>query len=410
MTVKIMREKLYFISSILLAATAIGVFGYEQAHQAASEPGYSRRGYDRTFVVEVVHDYDSSSGAGAEQLIGSVPNVGDGIQTVFSSGSAAKLRALPDVEYALPVSTGIRQVRLAAGHTAQVTTYNITPDFVHAFDLGDSAALRANEYVPSSVLRKQIGTNGSVQTMATLSVADSAIQELPRDMRNAIDWSKAKNPITLGAGEFGSGLSSTSFRDALFTTGVEAKISIPGLFLIPKSMVFIKLHADADIRQGLSRLREFLASASPAVKGTHFQVIPLSNFFEQQLGSDYRKQWAKRIQIGLFIVTALVFLMLALARHARIRHELVLRKALGVPSIWAVWFSSRGIVIAIMSGVSIPCLAALAYAGVAQQHHLERVVAALLTIYGVALSAQLAVIVLCLLIGKKDLSVQLKHA
>lgn len=403
-----MREKAVFFISVLLAGACIIFSAHLKSRQSALEAGLTRHGFDRTFVVELVRDNSSSSGGTAAQYVATAPGISDGLLAVLSRKSASALNQLQDVDAALPVAKSSRQLNLPNGMSTQVTIYNVTPEFAAAFGLSQSSPLKEGMYVPSPQLRRHLKL-GDEASGATLGVANSVVQGLPSAMRGMIDWSKAKVSVVVPSGTFGTLDNSSAFEHALFTTGAEPKVSIPGLFLFPKLAVFIKLRDDVDLEAGARRLEAFIDDASPADRHSRLQFTPLPRYFAQQLDAGYIDRWATRIQQGLVALAILLFLMLALMKHSQIRREVALRRAVGTPLAWAVWLSGRNIGLALAAGVALTCCAAMASTWLGLGHTIKSLLPAVAAVCSVAAAALVVLAMLCAAVGKIDLAHQLKR-
>jgi len=403
-----MREKTIFITALTLALACVVMTTYARIEQYRLEAEYSRHGFDRTFVVEMVANNGASSGVEAAQYIASMPDTNDGLLAVFSRAALSELGGRPELEAILPVAQSKRQLDLPGGRSAEVTVYNIPPSFAQLFSLGDPAVLKQGEYVLNPRLRSQLQLPAG-RTLGTLGVASRVVARLPADMRKSLDWSKARVPVSLSAHTLASDHASVAFQDALFTTGAEPRIAIPGLFLFPTYSAFIRLRDGADLTAGETALRTLVDRAAAASPHSHLQLTPLPRYFARQLGADELDRWSARVQQALLALTVLVLVLLALIRHRRMRFEIALRRALGAPLLWSVWLSGRAVGIAIGAGVLLACLAGYCFVQMQARALVATYPSTIAPVMAVGALSLALLFALCLVVGQSTLAAQLKH-
>jgi hypothetical protein len=347
------REKLIFATASVLGVICTGFVGYLGWEQANIEGQLLRHGFDRAVVITANKDESEMYGGDAQRFIAAAPSVLDGPQSLLSRESVAKLRSIPEIASIMAVSKSSWKLNVGRNFTALVDVLNAPPEFMGQFGLGASNILKSGEYVPSSALQKRLGmVNDGGVASAIIGVPDESVAVLPTSMRDSVDWTKARVQVILHAHPLDLPAGISIFDNALFTTGREQKIAVPGLFLVPTVSLFVKFREGADVGQVSTKLADFLATATPSDPKTHLAMIPLTRYFSDELGIELISAWADRVRGGLLGVSLLLVVMLALIRFGRVRVEVAVRRALGATTGSAVWLSTKIIIMSIIAGIS----------------------------------------------------------
>jgi hypothetical protein len=346
----LLREKSILFTTGAMSMAAIIFMGLVSHQRSAIEGELTQWGFDRTIVISAESGQAETNGADARSLIANKPSAAEGPRAVLADESLARLAQMPGVAAIMAVGKSNGKLQLAGGLSADVTVFNVAPEFVNLFGLGNPKLLRQGEYIPSARLNERLRT-GTQSTAATLGLPGEMVDALPAELRDSIDWSKAKYAIRLPAAAYELPRGAHIFDDALFTTGREPKFSIPGIFLIPSVTLFVRIRDDEDVAGAVKSMKEFAATAQPARPKTTLAVALLSDYFAEELGLNVLADWAQRLLLALAGISALLLTMLAFTLQARMRHECALRVAVGASARHAVWLSVRPTVSAISLGL-----------------------------------------------------------
>ncbi len=350
---QIKEGRIVAIAAVLSLST-LTFAAYINWTKAKLEASVSQHGFSRAFVISAESDGGQSFGDDAREIIGAAANNISSAQRLLSRHSAETLLSNPSVEAAMVVSRRPMQLTLPNGRNSTVAVFNIDPTFATNFKIGDPSAIQRGSYVPSNELGKQLGLTPN--SNAQLGIPQKQIDALPSEMRAAIDWSLAKTSIRLAPTSFDVGQNGL-FDNAIFTTGKEEKIQVPGLHLIPNTVLFVKLKDDVDIAAGERELGEFVAHATAANARQHLELAPVSRFFAQVGGENYLRSWTTTVNRGITAIALLLLVMLAIGRSKQTGREIALRKAMGATASMAVWLSVRPMGLAISLGVILAVLA-----------------------------------------------------
>jgi hypothetical protein len=350
----LLREKTILLTAGGMALVAMVFMGMVSHQRSAIEGELSRWGFDRTVVISAESDQAETSDAQVRSLIANGPTASEGPRAVLTDDSLARLAHMPAVAAIMAVGKSNGNLQLAGGVSTDVTVFNVAPEFVNLFGLGDAKLLRQGEYVPSARLQARLHTTDKGRT-ASLGIPAEMVDALPAELRDQIDWSKAKYAIRLPGSAYELPRGAHIFDDALFTAGREPKFSIPGVLLVPSINLFVRLRDDSDIASAVRSIKEFVATAQPARPKATLGMAPLSEYFAEELGLNVLADWARRLLLALAGISALLLTMLAFTLQARMRHEVALRLAVGATARCAVWLSIRPAVSAISIGLGAGC-------------------------------------------------------
>lgn len=357
---ELFREKAIFFTASglsLIAILFVGIIGHKRS---AIENELTRWGFDRTVVISAESAQSESNGADVKALKANRPSAAEGPRAVLAGESLERLSRISSVASITALSKTNGNLHLPGGVSADVTVFNVSPEFVNLFGLGDPKLLRQGDYIPSSRLAERLHAMGNASS-ATLGLPNELVDALPNELRDQIDWSKAKYSIRLPGGAYDLPRGARIFDDALFTTGREPKFSIPGVVLIPSVNLFVRLRDDSNLASAMPELKQFIATAQASRPRTTLSIALLSDYFAEELGLTLLAEWSQRLLLGLAGVSALLLTMLAFTLQARLRHEYALRIAVGATSRDAIFLSIRHAVAAITIGLAAGCAVGMAF-------------------------------------------------
>jgi hypothetical protein len=405
---KVRFETFIVIAAAFMAFAFVAFDGYFRLKEARIIDRLNYHGFGRTAVITTSGLQPDDPDFDAAEFIGASKNSRRDASAVMSRRSLSELAALPVVANVLAVTKSTRKLTLPSGLATDVNCYNVPPDFGAVFRLSAADAITPGIYVPSAALRKAAGLATGI-VYGSLGVADEVMGVLPPATRARIDWSKATLRVTLSDAALALPADSPMFDLALFTTGREAKLEVPGLFLIPTVNIFVKLRDDVPVETGMAALSSFLARATPSVPGASLALTPLLQFFADELGIDQYRAWSEHIRQGIGSGGVLLFSALVLVRQKRIRHEIALRRAVGVPAAWAAWLSTRAMVLGLACGVPGGAILGAALVCLVTAAGLPALTPSLAGIGGAIATAVLVLVSGAGLFSRVDLASQLKR-
>lgn len=345
------RENLVFFIAVGLGVFSMSFAGYVGWQQSNIHSQMALHGFDKAVVISVDSDESELYGVDAEHFIAAGPKVSDGAQALLSRKSVETLLSFQEVSSVMAISKSTWQLNVGQNISSEVNIFNVPNDFFKYFRLGESELVSQGRYVPSETLYKKLKLS-QASSNANLAVPDEQLHMLPLSMRESIDWSKAKVSIILDSKSIQ--LPATPiFENALFTTGREQKISVPGLFLLPTVNLVIKLNDDVSFEPAFDKLKTFFRTASPADAKLRLTATPFTEYFSSELGGDYLTSWGNEMRHGFIGITLLLVVMLALVKFGQIRYEIALRRAIGSKLTYAVWLSTKLIIQSIVYGILV---------------------------------------------------------
>jgi hypothetical protein len=358
---KVRFETFIIIAAAAVAFAFVAFDGYCRQKETQIVERLQFHGFTRTAVITSLGAQPDDPDFDAADFIGANRNARQDGASVLSRRSLSELSTLPVVANVLGIAKSARKLSLKSGMVSDVNCFNVPPDFGDIFRLGGASAIAPGIYVPSAALRRAAHM-GSEARDGLLGVADEVLGALPPNMRDRIDWSKATVPVRVSAAALELPADSPMFDTAVFTTGREPRIDVPGVYLIPTAHILVKLRDDVAVDAGMAQLASFVAHAAPATPGSALSLTPLMQFFADELGVDRYRSWGTHVRQGIGSAGVLLFSALVLVRQKRIRQEIALRRAVGAPAAWAAWLSIKGIVLGLASGVAAGALLGVALA------------------------------------------------
>lgn len=349
---KVRFETFIVVAAALLAFAFITFDAYFRLKETQIVERLNYHGFSRTAVISSLGVQPDDPDFDASDFIGAARNSGGDASWVLSRRSLSELSALPAVAKVLAIAKSSRKLTLQSGVISDVNSFNVPPEFGEVFKLGGVERISPGIYVPSAALRRSALIRADASA-ASLGVSDEVVRALPPSMRERIDWSKATVPVRLSSAALELPADSPMFDNALFTTGREAKLAVPGLFLFPTVSILVKLRDEVTVDAGMAQLAAFTARATPADPKATLSLTPLMQFFADELGVEQYRAWGIHVRQGIASGCVLLFSALVLIRQRRIRHEIVLRRAVGVPSSWAAWLSIRATVVGLGAGAVV---------------------------------------------------------
>ncbi len=341
---KIIAGLVFLLVSVFIISTS-----YLESQRQLVARELAKFGFERTLIVNPITG--AMSGADAAEYISNAPTVNDGVQAVLSRAAAAKLMAFPQVETVFVVGRSLRQIQMSNGRNLDVEVFNAPQNFLRDFNLDSTALLRPSWYTASESLREFFEKSG--RSSASIGVPAEQINSLPEGVRDQIDWTKAKAPINISDHfVFGVGKSQL-FRNTVFTTGKEAELTIPGVYIIPRVDLFVQIKRSDNVPAMMREVRAFLETAVPAYPKSVLVISTMDQYFAEELGLARVEKWTKGIQTFLMLATLVLFASIILTKYQVIANELALRRILGAPKFECAWYSIRPVVMATFVGCVI---------------------------------------------------------
>jgi hypothetical protein len=401
-------ETFVIAAAALLACAFVGFDAHFRLKETQIVERLNHHGFSRTAVITALGAQPDDPDFDARDFISGARHSDGDASSVLTRRSLSELSSLPVVAKVLAIAKSSRKLSLQSGVISDVNCFNVSAEFGSVFKLAGVDRISPGVYTPSAVLRRSARMSPDAG-VGSLGVADEVVRALPPSMRERIDWSKASVPIRLSNAALELPADSPMFDNALFTTGREARLDVPGLFLFPTVNILVKLRDEVPVDAGMAQLASFIARATPADPKATLSLAPLMQFFSDELGVEQYRAWGAHVRQGIGSGCILLFSALVLIRQRRIRQEIALRRAVGVPAGWAAWLSIRALVTGLGAGVAV---GAIVGAGLVCVFTATRLPALAPSLAGIGIAIASAAVVLVSgagLFSRVDLASQLKR-
>ncbi len=401
------REKKFLLMACLLTllcfmlAAFVGVRRVEMAYEL------TKHGFDRAVVIApgVKKNRILTAVEAARSQINTVSML-DGPLAVVSRDGALKLSAMPEIESMMAITKSDKKLSVDDGLTSDVTIFNVPTQFITQFHLGDPLLLGGETYVPSKAFQQKLA-NGTSSRRATLGISDS-VASLINAGDQKVDLSNYKLAVVLSAQAFDLPGGSTAFDYTLFATGEPAKIEVPNTTMSVKVWLVAKVKGGVDSTATFQKLADIVEMDAGANGERNLVLLPMTQFLSKQLSVAYLDIWATRLLQGVFAVSTLLLLMLVLTRQLRLKREVSLRQATGASKLAAVWLSSRTTMAAVLAGIGLGSVLAMATCFAVQKPVLVTLYPMLGAMAGVGALSVLIVFLGSMLATRVPLAMQLK--
>lgn len=342
------RDKLIFVLALLVSAAALctaAIFGVERQKVAKS---FYAHNFHRAAVIDLMIEQKELRGIDAMNLIASAPNPAMGAGALLTRDSARELLSLPEVDKVMGFSRSLWQLKTRSGESSEIWLFNIPNEFPAFFKFGDTA-LSSGTLVPSAALATKLQSTENTSSVK-VGIPQRNIDSMPIDMRDRIDWTVAYAPMIMAPQGYDVPSDAPMFRNAVFTTGKNPQISIPGFFTIPSVQLMVTFKPGVDEAKAIARLKAFLATARPNVANGQLAIVPATEFFSEAIKVGLFSRWSATFAFVVALGCGLLILLIALIRLPQVHHEIALRRMLGVDAMAAAKLSMMNVSVSLGMG------------------------------------------------------------
>jgi hypothetical protein len=303
----------------------------------------------------------------ASAMIANVPDYREGPTVILSRSSVEQIRNTDGVLGMYAVSSSSWKVQ-APQRSANVTVYGVTPDFLYAYHLME----QNNQKISTGTNLFYIGPTLADQLLVTskqpaeLLLRDDTVGRMPPQVLEKADWAAMKQPILLEPTSLVLPQGMPAFENALFTTGPISKVTVGSMHILPYVRLFVLTESDKAV--------ERILSLSPALTTMHsgytVKISRFSDSFAPDMTLESLDGWEKFYLGASITLLAATIFILTISRLKQTRDEVALRFIFGANQHQAMWYATRGLHLAILSG-AVPGLLLGSFLNVANYPALE---------------------------------------